>query len=105
MRRSVSRASGMTNSAPPRGDATGRTRATRPVKHSFTIAGHRTSISLEQAFWDVLREAAAAERVPLAELVRRIDRTRGDAGLSGAVRVWILDYLRGGNRETVRDAG
>ena len=69
-------------------------RATRPVKRSFTLSGHRTSISLEAAFWEALREAAAAERVSLAELVGRIDRGRGRAGLSGAVRVWILDYYR-----------
>ena len=69
-------------------------RATRPVKRSFTLSGHRTSISLEAAFWDALREAAAAEGVSLAVLVGRIDQRRGDAGLSGAVRVWVLDYYR-----------
>jgi len=67
---------------------------TRPVKRSFTLSGHRTSISLEAAFWEALRQVAAAEGVPLAELVGRIDRSRGDAGLSGAVRVWVLDYFR-----------
>ncbi len=68
--------------------------ATRPVKRSFTLSGHRTSISLESAFWDALRDAAAIEGVSLAVLVGRIDRQRGDAGLSGAVRVWVLDYYR-----------
>lgn len=68
--------------------------ATRPVKRSFTLSGHRTSISLEAAFWDGLRDAAAAEGVSLAVLVGRIDRQRGDAGLSGAVRVWVLAYFR-----------
>ncbi len=67
---------------------------TRPEKRSFTLAGHRTSISLEAAFWEALREAAAREKVPLSELVKRIDHQRGEAGLSGAVRVWILDYFR-----------
>lgn len=66
----------------------------RPVKRSFTLAGHRTSISLESAFWDALREAAAAEGLSLAALVGRIDAERGSAGLSGAVRVWVLDYYR-----------
>ena len=70
--------------------------AARPLKRSFSIAGHRTSISLEGAFWDALREAARHEGVPLAELVRRIDGTRGEAGLSGAVRVWLLAYARRG---------
>lgn len=66
---------------------------TRPVKRSFTLSGHRTSISLEAAFWDALREAAVAEGISLATLVGRIDAARGTAGLSGAVRVWVLDYF------------
>jgi predicted DNA-binding ribbon-helix-helix protein len=62
----------------------------RPVKRSFTIAGHKTSVSLESAFWIALREAAAREGVTLAGLVQRIDSTRGSAGLSSALRVWLL---------------
>jgi predicted DNA-binding ribbon-helix-helix protein len=69
-------------------------RASRPVKRSFTLSGHRTSISLEAAFWDALREAAAAERVPVSVLVGRIDQARGDSGLSSAVRVWVLNHYR-----------
>ena len=78
--------------------APGRTAAlpSRPVKRSFSLSGHRTSISLEAAFWDALRAAAAAEGVSLAQLVGRIDLGRGAAGLSGAVRVWVLDYYRRG---------
>lgn len=68
--------------------------ATRPVKRSFTLSGHRTSISLEAAFWDALRETAIAQGQSLAQLVGQIDRGRGTAGLSGAVRVWVLDYFR-----------
>ena len=67
---------------------------TRPVKRSFTIKGHRTSISLEAPFWDALRQAAAEERTSLAALVATIDAGRGEAGLSSAVRVWVLDYVR-----------
>ena len=67
---------------------------TRPAKRSFTIAGHRTSISLEAAFWVALRDIAAAEQRSLASIVADIDRHRGSAGLSGAVRVWVLDYFR-----------
>ncbi len=66
----------------------------RPVKRSFTIKGHRTSISVEAPFWEALRQAAAAERVTLAALVATIDAERGNAGLSSAVRVWVLDYFR-----------
>jgi predicted DNA-binding ribbon-helix-helix protein len=66
----------------------------KPVKHSFTIAGHKTSISLEAPFWDALKEAAKNEGLSLAALVKRIDRERGGTGLSSAVRVWVLDYFR-----------
>lgn len=80
----------------------------RPVKRSFSIRGHRTSISLEQAFWEALKEAASRERISLAALIARIDEQRGAAGLSSAVRVWILEHVRaagsivsydGGNRD------
>lgn len=66
----------------------------RPVKRSFTIAGHSTSISLEEAFWRGLKEAAEAEGCSLAALVERIDAERDGAGLSSAVRVWLLEYFR-----------
>jgi predicted DNA-binding ribbon-helix-helix protein len=66
----------------------------RPVKRSFTIRGHRTSISLEAAFWSALREAAHIERRALAEIVAEIDSQRGDTNLSSAVRVWVLAYFR-----------
>ena len=66
----------------------------RPVKRSFTIAGHRTSISLEAAFWDALKAVAAAERMPVARLIGRIDAARGASGLSSAVRVWVLQHYR-----------
>lgn len=80
----------------------------RPVKRSFALQGHRTSISLEQPFWEALKEAAAIEGISLAALVARIDENRNGCGLSGAVRIWVLDYVRrrsaatsyeGGNRD------
>lgn len=77
----------------------------RPVKRSFSIRGHRTSISLEHAFWEALKEAAARERISLAGLIARIDEQRGDAGLSSAVRVWILDYVRMAGAVTSYDGG
>ncbi len=69
-------------------------RASRPVKRSFSIRGHRTSISLEAAFWEALQEIAAQRGLPLAQLVGAIDAARGDSGLSGAVRIYILDHYR-----------
>ena len=66
----------------------------RPVKRSFTIAGHRTSISLETPFWEALKAAAAEEGIAVAKLIARIDGSRGASGLSSAVRVWLLDHYR-----------
>lgn len=66
----------------------------RPVKRSFSIKGHRTSISLEAPFWDALKEAAAEDGVALSSLVAEIDSARGTSGLSSAVRIWLLDRLR-----------
>jgi len=69
--------------------------ASRPVKRSFSIAGHRTSISLEAAFWDAFRELCREDGISMAAMLARIDRERGSAaGLSGAVRVWILQRFR-----------
>lgn len=69
-----------------------------PVKRSVEIAGHKTSISLEPLFWDMLRDAALAEGVPVNALVARIDAERiGSAtppGLAGAVRLWLVSQLR-----------
>ncbi len=64
-----------------------------PVKRSVEIAGHKTSISLEPLFWDLLRRAAEQERAPLNALVARIDAERITAetppGLAGAIRLWL----------------
>jgi len=69
--------------------------AARPRKRSLTIAGHRTSISLEEAFWDGLKEVAARDDVSLADLVARIDTERGTScGLSSAIRVHVFEQLR-----------
>lgn len=65
------------------------------IKRSVTIAGHRTSISLEPPFWDALKEIACSEDMSVNELVRRIDEGRDSEGnLSGAVRVYILAHFR-----------
>ena len=68
------------------------TSATRPRKRSFKIAGHDTSISLEEAFWDAFRRACEADNRPMAQVLEEIDRSRGDVGLSSAVRVWVLEW-------------
>jgi predicted DNA-binding ribbon-helix-helix protein len=69
-----------------------------PVKRSIMIAGHATSISLEPVFWEALREAAEAEKLPLNALVARIDAVRIDApepaNLASAIRVWLFERGR-----------
>lgn len=68
-----------------------------PVKRSVEIAGHKTSISLEPLFWDLLRAAAEAEGVPINALVARIDVERMQAevppGLAGAIRLWLVSNM------------
>ena len=62
-------------------------------KHSITINGHRTSISLEAPFWDMLREIAATRGQSLASLVQQVDRNR-HAGLSSALRLFVLAEIK-----------
>jgi len=62
-------------------------------KHSITINGHRTSISLEAPFWDMLREIAATRGQSLASLVQQVDHAR-DAGLSSALRLFVLAEIK-----------
>ena len=66
----------------------------RPAKRSFTIGGHRTSISLEAAFWEALKAVAEEEGVPVSRLIAQIDAERGGCGLSSAIRVWLLARYR-----------
>jgi predicted DNA-binding ribbon-helix-helix protein len=63
-------------------------------KHSLVIAGHRTSISLETAFWDVLRDLARQKGVSVAAFAAEIDQKRGAANLSSALRVHLLQVFR-----------
>ncbi|HEY5080496.1 MAG TPA: ribbon-helix-helix domain-containing protein [Bauldia sp.] len=66
-------------------------------KRSLTVAGHRTSISLEDPFWEALAEIAAARRLSVAGVVAAIDRGRPDGhNLSATIRVAILDWYRKG---------
>ena len=65
-----------------------------PVKRSIQIAGHKTSISLEPVFWDMLKDAATREGVAISALVGRIDAERIKSptppGLASAIRVWLV---------------
>jgi len=59
-------------------------------KRSVMIAGHRTSVSLESAFWDALREIAETQERSVQALIGAIDAERGDQNLSSAIRVFVL---------------
>ncbi len=61
------------------------------VKRSIVIAGHRTSVSLEEAFWSALKRIAASDGLSLAGLVAQVDAGRGEANLSSALRVYALE--------------
>jgi predicted DNA-binding ribbon-helix-helix protein len=63
-------------------------------KHSLTIAGHATSLTLEPVFWEALQQAALEEGKPLAALVAEIDEAR-TTNLSSAIRVWLFERARG----------
>ena len=63
------------------------------IKRSITIAGHRTSISLEPEFWTALQRLAKSRATSLAAMVAEIDQIRGERNLSSAIRVAILQDL------------
>ena len=73
------------------------------IKRSVRVAGHKTSVSLEDAFWRGLKEIAGEHHVPLSDLIDRIDSGRQHANLSSAIRLFVLDFYRE-QREVDRDA-
>jgi predicted DNA-binding ribbon-helix-helix protein len=66
----------------------------RIVKRSIVVAGHKTSISLEDDFWRALKEIAARRNMRLSELVTTIDSGRPHTNLSSAIRLFVLDFFR-----------
>jgi predicted DNA-binding ribbon-helix-helix protein len=64
------------------------------IKRSIVIAGHKTSVSLEDAFWTGLKDVAASRRTTLSELVAAIDTERQHGNLSSAIRLFVLDHYR-----------
>ena len=81
------------------------------VKRSIVIAGHKTSVSLEDAFWKCLKEIAGERQMTLSDLVASIDTGRQHGNLSSAIRLFVLDHYRaqiGDKRPaggTAREAG
>ena len=66
------------------------------LKRSVSVAGHRTSVSLEAPFWHALKEIAAARETSVQSLIGVIDAGRKGENLSSAIRVFVLDAVRGG---------
>lgn len=64
------------------------------VKRSIVIAGHKTSVSLEQAFWTALKDIAAARGTTLSELVAALDSQRRHGNLSSAIRLFVLEHFQ-----------
>jgi predicted DNA-binding ribbon-helix-helix protein len=79
------------------------------VKRSIVIAGHKTSVSLEDAFWKGLKEIASGRDMTLSDLVAAIDSERQHGNLSSAIRLFVLDFYRnqgsdlGDGRDGTRD--
>jgi predicted DNA-binding ribbon-helix-helix protein len=66
------------------------------IKRSVVIDGHKTSVSLEDAFWSSLKTIAQAQGATVAKTVTAIDETRKQGNLSSAVRLFVLDWFRNG---------
>lgn len=67
----------------------------RPAKHSLTLRGHRTSVSLETEFWEAFRAIAAERGQPINALATEIDEARGtEMGLASAIRLHVLRHYR-----------
>jgi len=64
------------------------------VKRSIVLAGHKTSVSLEDAFWNALKEVATAQGRTLSDLVTSIDVDRREGNLSSCLRLFVLDFYR-----------
>lgn len=67
----------------------------RPIKRSLTLRGHRTSVSLEDPFWQAFRDIAAEQNRPINDLAAEIDAARDlDTGLATAIRLFVLAHYR-----------
>jgi predicted DNA-binding ribbon-helix-helix protein len=64
------------------------------VKRSIILAGHKTSVSLEDAFWEGLKDIAKTKRKTLSDLVGGIDTDRQQANLSSAIRLFVLNHYQ-----------
>jgi predicted DNA-binding ribbon-helix-helix protein len=76
----------------------GRGMKTAVIKRSIFINGRKTSVSLENEFWDALREIAAQAKIALSTLVEQIDAERNNINLSSAIRVFVFNHYRPSSR-------
>src|SRR5215468_75681 len=75
------------------------------VKRSIVIAGHKTSVSLEDAFWQGLKQIAGLRELTLSDLVASIDTDRRQGNLSSAIRLFVLDYYRASSAARAGEGG
>ena len=73
------------------------------VKRSIVVAGHKTSVSLEEAFWNGMKEISGLRNMTLSELVGEIDGNRQQGNLSSAIRLFVLDHYRAQSQSNVDD--
>ena len=64
------------------------------IKRSIVVAGHKTSVSLEDPFWTIFKEIADSRHMTLSELADAISAGRQYGNLSSAIRLYVLDYYR-----------
>lgn len=70
------------------------------IKRSIILDGHKTSVSLENEFWEGLREIVDAKKTTVSILVGQIDRERDNCNLSSAIRVYVFNYFRQRDRSS-----
>jgi predicted DNA-binding ribbon-helix-helix protein len=64
------------------------------VKRSIVVGGHKTSVSLEEAFWNGMKEISGQRSMTLSEIVGEIDSNRQQGNLSSAIRLFVLDHFK-----------
>ena len=78
----------------PRQPADSPRKPSQVLKRSIYVAGHKTSVSLKDAFWSALKKIAATRKIPLSDLVSTIANERKHGNLSSAIRLFVLDHYR-----------
>ena len=71
------------------------------IKRSVVIGGHKTTISLEEQFWSILKEIAQAQGATLAQTLTEIDKTREQTNRSSAIRLFVLGHVRDGRNGSI----